>query len=255
MRRIAISVGIIALFLFMGSSPALATEGLHRGDSGGTVLHLQRRLAQEGFYRGPFDGEYGAVTAQAVMAFHKYLGLERTFDWTAEDWRYLDLFEPPPPSAEDHVEVDLDRQVLVLYRGGTVAIMPVSSGSGGTYRGRGGSLARARTPEGTFSFYRHINGMRRSYLGALWRPWYFHGGYAIHGSSSVPAYPASHGCIRVPNWEADWLHTQLQLGMDVTVYRSGGVTPPELPPLPPSPVTLAVDHGSFVWRAGSRPLG
>lgn len=255
MRRLAIAVSVAVTVLLVGSSPAFASEGLHQGDEGGTVLHLQLRLAAEGLYRGPFDGEYGAVTAQAVMAFHKYMGLERTFDWAPEDWRYLDEFTPPPPAEEDHVEVDLDRQVLILYREGSVAIIPVSSGSGGTYRGRGGTLARARTPEGTFSFYRHINGMRRSYLGALWRPWYFRGGYAIHGSSSVPSYPASHGCIRVPNWEADWLHTQLELGMEVTVYRSGGAEPPELAPLPPSAVTLEVDQGSFVWWAGSRPLG
>lgn len=38
-------------------------------------------------------------------------------------------------------------------------------------------------------------------------PWcmFFHGGYAIHGSGSVPGYNASHGCIRVPSPDARWL--------------------------------------------------
>jgi lipoprotein-anchoring transpeptidase ErfK/SrfK len=29
-----------------------------------------------------------------------------------------------------------------------------------------------------------------------------YGGYAIHGSTSVPADPASHGCVRIPMSDA-----------------------------------------------------
>ncbi|MFP5299042.1 MAG: L,D-transpeptidase family protein, partial [Actinomycetota bacterium] len=39
---------------------------------------------------------------------------------------------------------------------------------------------------------------RVSRLGTLYDPSYFVGGYAFHGSPSVPTYPASHGCIRLP---------------------------------------------------------
>ena len=85
---------------------------------------------------------------------------------------------------------------------------------------------------GDFSLYRHVPGERVSYLGSLWKPWYFYGGYAIHGSSSVPAHPASHGCIRVPNWEANWFDRELHLGMSVSIVRTGGAEPPELAPLP-----------------------
>ena len=31
----------------------------------------------------------------------------------------------------------------------------------------------------------------------MYRPNYFYGGYAVHGMTSVPAYPASHGCVRM----------------------------------------------------------
>ena len=34
-------------------------------------------------------------------------------------------------------------------------------------------------------------------LGQIYRPKYFVGGVAVHGSNSVPNYPASHGCVRV----------------------------------------------------------
>jgi lipoprotein-anchoring transpeptidase ErfK/SrfK len=31
------------------------------------------------------------------------------------------------------------------------------------------------------------------------------GGIAIHGDSSVPAHPVSHGCVRVSNQAIDWI--------------------------------------------------
>jgi lipoprotein-anchoring transpeptidase ErfK/SrfK len=51
------------------------------------------------------------------------------------------------------------------------------------------------------------NGMHRSTLelGDMWRPKYFNGGIAVHGSPSVPPYPASHGCVRVSNAAMNWL--------------------------------------------------
>ena len=47
----------------------------------------------------------------------------------------------------------------------------------------------------------------------------------------MPAGPASHGCLRVPNWEADWLASRLEVGMGVTVTRLGPAAPPDLPRL------------------------
>lgn len=194
------------------------------------VHHLQRQLSEHGFYRGPLDGEYGPMTSQAVMAFHKHLGLERSFSWQPDDWRYLEELEPVRFRGERGIEVDLDRQLLYYHRGpDDVAIIPISSGNGERFVNRTGRLVTARTPEGEFTLRSHVPGLRVSYLGALWKPWYFYGGYAIHGSSSVPAYPASHGCVRVPNWEADWLSTELSIGLPLSVGRSGGVQPPPTP--------------------------
>jgi lipoprotein-anchoring transpeptidase ErfK/SrfK len=47
----------------------------------------------------------------------------------------------------------------------------------------------------------------------------FHTHYAIHGFPSVPTYPASHGCVRVPIWIADWLYQQSPVGERVYVYE------------------------------------
>ncbi len=35
---------------------------------------------------------------------------------------------------------------------------------------------------------------------------FFHGGYALHGSNSVPNYNASHGCVRMSPEDAEWLN-------------------------------------------------
>jgi lipoprotein-anchoring transpeptidase ErfK/SrfK len=46
----------------------------------------------------------------------------------------------------------------------------------------------------------------------------FHGNFAIHGYPSVPVYPASHGCVRVPMWLADWLYGQSPVGERIYIY-------------------------------------
>jgi lipoprotein-anchoring transpeptidase ErfK/SrfK len=52
----------------------------------------------------------------------------------------------------------------------------------------------------------------------MYRPNYFYGGYALHGSSSVPAYPASHGCVRITVPAMDRLWAALRVGMPLAVY-------------------------------------
>jgi lipoprotein-anchoring transpeptidase ErfK/SrfK len=48
---------------------------------------------------------------------------------------------------------------------------------------------------------------------------FFIRGYAIHGYPSVPNYPASHGCIRVPNSDANAIYNWVKLGDPIWVYR------------------------------------
>lgn len=196
---------------------------LEPGDSGPWVMRLQRRLEAAGFRPGRIDGIYGKATIGAVYAFQKVSDLERDATFEDDDWAALDAFEPVTlgevEGKPDRVEVDLETQVLYLIADDEVeVILPISSGNGEYYRGRGGSWVPARTPEGSYRFTRRIDGWRISYLGALYRPFYFRGGYAIHGSSSVPPFPASHGCIRVENHDMDFLVTQLELGMPILVY-------------------------------------
>jgi lipoprotein-anchoring transpeptidase ErfK/SrfK len=53
----------------------------------------------------------------------------------------------------------------------------------------------------------------------VWLPWasYFSGGVALHGHRTVPAHPASHGCVRIPLSEAAAVYAFARLGVTVAV--------------------------------------
>ncbi|MDH4147758.1 MAG: L,D-transpeptidase, partial [Acidimicrobiia bacterium] len=57
-------------------------------------------------------------------------------------------------------------------------------------------------------------------LGTLYRPLYFTGGWALHGSLDVPAYPASHGCVRLSYADTDWLWQYAGEGTAVEVFET-----------------------------------
>lgn len=195
-------------------------DTIEPGDAGPWVVHLQQRLAEAGFRPGAIDGRFGQYLLGAVYAFQKVHDLERDGVFRAQHWTLLDATISVPVAAEaDRVEVDLDRQVLYLIEEQVVkVVLPISSGNGAAYRAASGRFVKATTPEGGYKFYRHINGWRISYLGGLYRPYYFRGGYAIHGSYNVPPYPDSHGCVRVELHDMDYLTTELSIGMPVYVY-------------------------------------
>ena len=252
----------MALIISLGSAQTARASDLE--PQGHTTAQLQQALKDKGFYRGPIDGRYGSHVQQAVMAFRKEIGVSRSFSWSSSLWDELnDYVKPWTPfrfAEPDRVEVNLTRQVLYLFRNDQLqAILPVSSGNGELYTGSAGRLVRAYTPTGDFHFTRHIRGLRVSYLGELWNPWYFRGGFAIHGSGSVPAYPASHGCIRLTMWDSDWVESRFFVGMPVHVwYEPAGVGPVfepggslDLGGNPPCPEGVICDTVAFQDR-GSR---
>lgn len=159
------------------------------GSEGPEVVALQTRLIELGYYVPTADGQYGGLTQQAVMAFQKIEGLGRDGVAGPQTIAALDGATPPgPQEGGDHVEIDLARQVMFVVRGGQTFIFNTSTGTSGW-----------ETPPGRFEITREINGMRHAELGDLWRPKYFNGGIALHGSNSIPGYPASHGCARLHN--------------------------------------------------------
>ncbi|PSB33753.1 peptidoglycan-binding domain-containing protein [Stenomitos frigidus] len=51
--------------------PVKSAPYLESGDSGGSVIELQKALSQKGFYTGSLDGYYGEETKQAVIKFQQ----------------------------------------------------------------------------------------------------------------------------------------------------------------------------------------
>lgn len=200
----------------------LADPTLRQGDRGSAVAVLERRLAALKADVGRMDGVYDTDLRHAVTAFQKTQGLPRTGVYDART--RTRMASPLPvrlrhPSAGRAVEVDLVKQVLYLSQGGVLQrVVDISSGNDQPYTVDGVTY-RAFTPTGRFTIQRKIDGIRVSRLGELYRPAYFHQGWAVHGSPSVPTYPASHGCIRVTNSAMDRLFPLLTIGVPVAVYR------------------------------------
>ena len=181
------------------------------GSRGVAVAQLGDQLRRL-HYAAPYGGTFDSRLLDAVFAFQKVQGLPRTGIVDARFWRVLGGARTPAPRYShpaNHLEVYKGRQVLYVVRGGRVAlIVPVSTaGVPGMF-----------TPDGRFAIYRKVVGFDPSPLGTLYDPLYFTGGYAIHGNPSVPPYPASHGCVRVPMWVAPHLYATNPYGETVYVY-------------------------------------
>jgi peptidoglycan hydrolase-like protein with peptidoglycan-binding domain len=200
---------------------------LKAGQKGRGVKQLQRRLAEGPFDPGPADGEYGGKTVQAVWALEKLAGVPVDGNWGPLDEYALeqlengDVGEPAKKHKKRWVEVDLSQQLVKVYDPGSsepFLVSHASSGSGIPWSNEGHSGSSV-TPLGDFVISRRIIGWRESSLdiGRLFNPLYFNGGIALHGAMSVPLYPASHGCIRLPMHIADYLPDELPNGTPVHV--------------------------------------
>ncbi len=175
---------------------------------GASIRALQRRLRRQGYVTGT-AGSYDARTARAVLAFRKVTGMARTTSASSEVMRALakgkGRFAIRFPKHGRHIEADLSRQVIALIEGGRVRrIYPTSSGAPSTPTILGSFKVYSKTP-GT-----NAKGMVHSA--------YFIRGYATHGFASVPIYPASHGCLRLPVPDAKPVFNWIRIGTPVDVY-------------------------------------
>ncbi len=158
---------------------------------------------------------------QALITFQKWEGRKVTGRLTRAEFKAIREATAPRPkdSGYKHVEVDLDRQVLLLIDedGSVATILPVSTGSGEHYKEKTMS-GLAYTPRGRFKIYGKIEGWRKSPLGLLYYPNYFSDGLAIHGNPEVPHTPRSHGCVRIPMSAAKEMSERLDIGTIVLIY-------------------------------------
>jgi lipoprotein-anchoring transpeptidase ErfK/SrfK len=191
---------------------ALRAPSISYGYRGPFVSTLLNRLRKLGYAAPSPRTVFDYDAQQAVYAFQKAQRLERTGVADAAFWQRLlrpSEIVPRYRFPASHIEIDKTRQILMVVRNGrAVLISPVSTAG----------IAGYFTPLGRFAIGRKVPGYDPSPLGVLYKPMYFYGGYAIHGSPSIPPYPASHGCVRVPNFVADRLYASEPYGEAVFVY-------------------------------------
>ncbi len=178
-----------------------------------TVRSAQQRLAQLGYLLSKeVDGTDGPSTQSAVLAFQKWEGLQRDGQIGPQTLKALRTAKRPTPrtrgGAGKRAEVSLDRQVALAIRNDKVVhVLHVSTGAPST-----------PTPPGKFKVYDKIP----KWWSVPFREWLlwavpFNGGIAFHELAEVPAYPASHGCVREVWVNSKWMFDFARVGMTVEV--------------------------------------
>ncbi len=197
--------------------------------NGDATVAMQARLLELGFWVPDTDGKYGFATSQAVMAYQKYVGLPASgsvdrntaFSMTFQSEKAHGL-----SNAGTLVEIDKGRQILFLVVDGkTQWAFNTSTGSGVAYTAINKNdptkteSGDAQTPSGLFRTYlQRDEGWWAGDLGEIYRPKFFNGGIAVHGMTSVPNRPASHGCVRVSTMAMDFIWASQAVPMRSTVW-------------------------------------
>ena len=193
-----------------------------------------------------------AVFAQAAVALEPSLQSGTVME-AAERLKAGEFLWAPDIAPEGPVllVVSLATQRAVVYRNGVpIGITTVSTGRPGY-----------STPTGVFTILqKHVEHYSNLYDDApmpymqrlTW------GGVALHGGS-LPGYPASHGCIRLPHEFARLLFGVTRLGM--TVIITDAPTVPRLAPADPllrdSTGLAALSNSAVSWhpeRSASGPV-
>ncbi len=185
------------------------SETVTPGATGRFVQLLQSRLQALHLYI-PQTGVFDSGTELALDTYHRLLG-EGEGDVSVNAATVTDLlngtgaFHVRFPNQGLHAEGDLSDQVLAYIRGDKVfELLPISSGKPSTPTILGSYRVYRKQPEYT------ADGMYFSN--------FFTGGYAIHGYNPAPDYPASHGCMRIPDADAIFAYNLLSIGDWVDTY-------------------------------------
>ena len=215
--RVVLTICLLLVSLF---SFARAQQRKHVSLTRAEIKAAERLLSELGYWTGPVDGRLDQGTRAALIAFQKWEGRATTGKLTHAELEAIR--NGVPPQARElgyaHVEVDVDRQVLMLVdEEGGVRVLPVSTGNNKPFMDQG-QLSIAYTPRGRFVVYDKTYGWENGDLGSVYYANYITGGVAIHGYLSVPSVPASHGCIRIPMFAAREVSRSLQVGTIVLVY-------------------------------------
>jgi len=179
-------------YLQTPTGPVPKPPPARRGRFDPGLQRVQRRLITLGYLpAGSADGQLGPMTQEAILAFQKWERLDRT--GVLDDLTKARLPTATRPTPKNHAgagrraEVLLDRQVtLLIDNDRVVTTIAVSTGKPSTPTPPGHYKVYAKIPRWWSTPFRE------------WLPWAvpFVGGIAFHEFLVVPAYAASHGCVR-----------------------------------------------------------
>lgn len=213
-------------------------RNLRQGLRGDDVKMVQQRLVDMAFDPGAPDGVFGPTTTQAIWAYQKLVmgatGKAVNGIVTPELW---DRMQDPlgiaarrPNATPTHMEIYLPEQVATLWKDGQLRLVThISTGSNKDWCGERTDGTKvcgtSITPGGMYRFTRRQSDWWEGDLGRMYNPVYFNYGIAVHGMTSVPNYPASHGCVRIPMNIAEYFPSLVKNGDQVFVWD--GVKEPE----------------------------
>jgi len=214
------AIPIIVLLLIFATTTLAQRNRQYTSLTPTQVREAERLLSSLGYWTGAIDGRFDEASRSALIAFQKYESRPVTGNLSLEELEAIR--NSTSPKAREprflHVEIDVDRQVLLMVdEQGVVKVLPVSTGSGEQFVDEG-QTSVAYTPRGRFIVYEKASGWEQGPLGSLYFANYISGGVAIHGSRNVPTQPETHGCIRVPVFAARQLSELMPVGTIVLVY-------------------------------------
>lgn len=224
----------------------------HAAYSTTTIKEAQAIMNKFGIPAGPVDGSQGPMTRRGLCIFRYMSGLSvnrNLLDSTtlsklrSYNSAYSSITKIPTKytsSAQEKLVAHETCQAMTLSRKTSSTtnshkfwrVMAISTGiNEKECKSGSGTLVTCNTPNGTYWLGRTSLGWTCSSLypetckkqttgkylaygsyGNMYNFRSFHGGYGIHGSTSVPTYPASHGCIRVPVSDSDWMYANVGNG-------------------------------------------
>jgi hypothetical protein len=204
--------GRLVTTLRLGVRPGTWRAETGENDYPYVIRGLQLRLAELG-YLDPSDvtGSADYLTEQALIAFQGWEDLDRTGTVTGQTQVALFRASKPRPAARrpgKRIEIYRDQGVLLMAEDGEVVrAVHASTGASGW-----------NTPYGDFRVYAKVI-YSWSVPFQVWMPYaaYFRGGIATHQSPDVPSYNASHGCVRLPEGEAERVYRFVEVGTPVAV--------------------------------------
>ena len=181
--------------------PVGMVDGVWDRDTGRATCVWRELTGRTVLRSWPVVAERPAIKTTATLQIPRYMktGLNinqqcQTAVWVASEYVAVDVTHIDPLSGET-ITVPQVKSMRIIKR-----IMPVSTG-----------MAAFPTTTGEHVVGWKVDRWWQSTIypdGKMYRPFFFHDGMAIHGSSSddlVKWYPASHGCVRMLHTDIDAL--------------------------------------------------